>query len=113
MGVWDPEANAIVRLKVDEAVLQQRAPLLTEIVRQGIREGIFTTANPDYAGEVLLYLLQSMGNTHARLLLSFKHERDDLPCIECILATHAAYMDAIERVLGAPPHSFSGSSSVP
>ena len=52
-------------------------------------------------------LLQSMGNTHARLLLSFEQERDEKHCIEEIVATHAAYLDAIERVLGAPPHSFS------
>jgi AcrR family transcriptional regulator len=105
--IWYTDANAIVRLKVDEAVFQQRAPLLTEIVRQGIREGIFTTAYPDQAGEVLMSLLQSMGNTHARLLLSFEQERDEKRCIEEIVATHAAYLDAIERVLGAPPHSFS------
>jgi AcrR family transcriptional regulator len=105
--VWYTDANAIVRLKVDEAVFQQRAPLLTEIVRQGVREGIFTAAYPDQAGEVLMSLLQSMGNTHARLLLSFEQERDEKRCIEEIVATHAAYLDAIERVLGAPPHSFS------
>jgi AcrR family transcriptional regulator len=105
--VWYTDANAIIRLKVDEAVFQQRAPLLTEIVRQGIREGIFTNAYPDQAGEVLMSLLQSMGNTHARLLLSFEQERDEKRCIEEIVATHAAYLDAIERVLGAPPHSFS------
>src|SRR5437899_12050457 len=56
--VWYTDANAIVRQKVDEAVFQQRAPLLTEIVRQGIGEGSFTTAYPDKAGEVLLSLLQ-------------------------------------------------------
>lgn len=106
--VWYSDDNALVRLKVDEAILQQRAPLLTEIVRQGIREGIFTTAYPDKAGEVILYLLQGMGNTHARLLLSLEQKRDDDQClIEEIVATHAAYMDAVERVLGAPPHSFS------
>jgi TetR/AcrR family transcriptional regulator, transcriptional repressor for nem operon len=104
--VWYSDGNAIVRLKVDEAVREQRAPLLTEIVRQGVREGIFTTAYPDYAGEVILSLLQGMGNTHARFLLSFEQERDDLRCIEGIVATHAAYLDAIERMLGAPPHSF-------
>lgn len=107
MRVWYTDANAIVRLKVDEAVFQQRAPLLTEIVRQGVREGIFTAAYPDQAGEVLMSLLQSMGNTHARLLLSFEQERDEKRYIEEIVATHAAYLDAIERVLGAPPHSFS------
>ena len=41
--VWYRDENAIVREKVDTAVLQQRAPLLTEIVRQGVREGVFTT----------------------------------------------------------------------
>ena len=107
MRVWYTDDNAIVRMKVDEAVLQQRAPLLTEIVRQGIGEGSFTIAYPENAGEVLMSLLQGMGNAHARLLLSFEQERDDLSCVEDIVATHAAYMDAIECVLGAPPHSFS------
>ena len=105
--VWYTDDNAIVRQKVDEAILQQRAPLLTEIVRQGIGEGIFTIAYPDHAGEIILSLLQGMGNTHARLLLSLEQEHDDLRCIEEIVATHAAYLDAIERMLGAPPHSFS------
>jgi TetR/AcrR family transcriptional repressor of nem operon len=105
--VWYSDDNALVRLRVDEAILQQRAPLLTEIVRQGIREGIFTTAYPDKAGEVILYLLQGMGNTHVQLLLSLEQKRDDdQHLIEEIVATHAAYMDAVERVLGAPPHSF-------
>jgi AcrR family transcriptional regulator len=102
--VWYTDDNAIVRQKVDEAVIEQRAPLLTEIVRQGIQEGIFTTAYPDQAGEVILSLLQGMGNTHARLLLSLE-ERDELGRVEAIVAVHAAYMDAIERVLGAPQNS--------
>jgi AcrR family transcriptional regulator len=107
MRIWYTDDNAIVRLKVDEAVLQQRAPLLTEIVRQGIREGLFTTAYPDYAGEVILSLLHGMGDTHIRLLLSLDQKGDDdQRLIEEIVATHAAYMDAVERVLGAPSHSF-------
>lgn len=106
--VWYADSNALVRQKVDEAVLQQRAPLITEIVRQGVREGTLTTAYPDTAGEVILSLLQGMGNTHARLLLSLDQKRDDdQHLIEEIATTHAAYMDAVERVLGAPPHSFS------
>ncbi len=108
--VWYADDNAIVRLKVDEAVFEQRAPLVTEIVRQGAREGSFTTAYPDKAGEVILSLLQGMGNTHARLLRALDPENGGatgdgvLRSIEEIVATHAAYMDAIERVLGAPPN---------
>jgi AcrR family transcriptional regulator len=106
--VWYTDANALVRLKVDEAIMAQRAPLVREIVCQGIREGVFTTAYPDQAGEVILTLVQGMGNTHARLLFSLAEasggaagERE-LHNIEQVVATHAAYMDAIERVLGAP-----------
>ena len=47
-----------------------------------------------------------MGSTRARLLLALEDEHDVLESIEAIVTTHAAYMDAIERVLGAPPRSF-------
>lgn len=106
LHVWYTDDNAMVRQKVDEAIFEQRAPLLTEIVRQGVREGIFTTAYPDNAGEVILSLLHGMSNTHARLLLSLEQGSDDQACSKEIVTTHAAYMDAIERVLGTPDHSF-------
>lgn len=102
--VWYSDDNAIVRQKVDDAVIVQRAPLLTAIVRQGIQEGVFTTGYPDQASEVILSLLQGMGNAHARLLLALEQEGDDLARVETIVAVHAAYMEAIERVLGAPAY---------
>ena len=103
--VWYTDDNAIVRQKVDAAVLEQRAPLLAAIVRQGMQEGVFTVAYPDQAGEVILALLQGMGNAHAKQLLAIGQQPDELRCIDDIVATHAAYMEAIERVLGAPPNS--------
>ncbi len=101
LRVWYADDNVIVRQKVDDAVLRQRAPLLAEIVRQGIRERVFTTPYPDQAGEIILSLLRSMSNSHAKLLLSLEHEHDEQQCIKNIVTTHAAYMDAIERVIGA------------
>jgi AcrR family transcriptional regulator len=103
--VWYTDDNALVRQKVEEAVFKQRAPLITGIVRQGVREGLFTTAHPEKAGEVILSLLQGMGNTHARLLLSPELERGDPECIEEIISTYVAYMEAVERMLGVPPNS--------
>jgi TetR/AcrR family transcriptional regulator, transcriptional repressor for nem operon len=111
LRVWYSDDNAIVRLKVDEAVFAQRAPLLNEIVGQGVAEGSFTTTHPGQAGEVILSLLQGMGNTHAKLLLSFEQEPDEQRCVEAIIATHAAYLDAIERVLGAPANAFARTSA--
>lgn len=103
--VWYNDDNAIVRQKVDQAVIKQRAPLLNEIVRQGIQERVFTTAHPEQAGEIILALLHGMGDTHAHLLLALVETPSRLECIDAIVATHAAYMDAIERVLGAPANS--------
>jgi AcrR family transcriptional regulator len=104
LRVWYTDENAIIRQKVDEASFELRLPLLTQIVHQGIQEGRFSTAFPDQAGEIILSLLQGMGNTHARLLLSLEPETEER-CVADIVAVHAAYMDAIERVLGAPPDS--------
>jgi len=100
------DANAVVRQRVDDAIREQRAPWLSEIVRQGVQEGVFTTPFPDQAGHVLMALLQAMGDAHARILLSITHEVNRLSLVEQIVATHAAFAEAIERVLGAPANSF-------
>lgn len=105
--VWYSDSNAVVRLRVAEALARQRAQLLGEIVRQGIREGSFVVAYPDKAGEVIMALLQGMGDRHAELLFTLDQTRDDdQRLIAEVVTTHAAYMDAIERVLGVPPHIF-------
>jgi AcrR family transcriptional regulator len=106
LRVWYTDANAVVRQRVDEAVREQRAPWLSEIVCQGIREGAFTTPFPDQAGQILMALLQAMGDAHARMLLSTTNEVDRPQLVERILATHAAFTEAIERVLGAPRNTF-------
>lgn len=103
--VWYTDGNAVVRRKVDEAVLRQRAPLLNVIVRQGLQEGVFSSAYPEQAGELILYLVQGMADAHARLLFTPEHEPDEQRRIAAVVAIQAACMDAVERVLGAPPHS--------
>jgi AcrR family transcriptional regulator len=105
--VWYSDSNAVVRLRVGEAIARQRAQLLREIVRQGTREGSFVVAYPDKAGEIIVALLQGMGDRHAELLLALDQTRDnDQRLIEEVVTTHAAYMDAIERILGVPSHTF-------
>ena len=105
LRVWYTDDNAIVRQKVDAATIRRRAPLLDEIVRQGIQERTFTLSSPERMGEIILYLIHGMSNTHADLLLSLEHDQDEQRCIDGIVAAYAAYMDAIERVLGTSANS--------
>ncbi|HZO72505.1 MAG TPA: TetR/AcrR family transcriptional regulator [Ktedonobacteraceae bacterium] len=105
--VWYSDSNAVVRLGVAEALARQRAQLLDVIVQQGIQEGSFVVAYPDKAGEVIMALLQGMGDRHAELLFTLDQASDNDQRLSAeIVTTHAAYMDAIERVLGVPAHTF-------
>jgi len=105
LQVWYTDANAVVRQKVEAATTVWRVPLINEIARQGVREGLFSTPFPDLAGEVVLALTNGLGTAHARLMLAFMGDRvpDEPRFIDEALGLHAAFADAIERVLGAPP----------
>jgi len=102
LRVWYNDDNAIVRQKVFATAVKRITPLLSVIIRQGIQEGVLTTPYPDQAGELVLSLIQGLGETYAKMLLSPEAEGGDLQHIQ---RTSAAYSDALERVLGAPPGS--------
>lgn len=104
LRVWFTDDNAIVRQKLRTAAIREIAPLLTEIIRQGIQEGVMTVTYPDQVGEVIASLAQDAGETIGALLLSFDPARDDMQRVE---RTVAVYTDAFERVLGVPAGSLS------
>ena len=58
-----------------------------------------TTHFPDQAGEIIISLIQSLGDAFARVLLANELKPDDLQRLE---GTMQAFNDALERVLGAP-----------
>lgn len=105
LQVWYADSNAIVRQKVEAATLAWRAPLIAEVVRQGVRERVFTSPCPEQAGEIVAGLAQALGTAHARLMLGFAGDPDERRFAAEALALHGAYVDAIERVLGAPQHT--------
>jgi len=58
---WYTDDNAVVRLSVQEAVVKQRAPLLTQIVHKGLREGMFTSDRVLGAPAYSLYRADAAG----------------------------------------------------
>lgn len=113
LKIWYTDGNALVRQKVDEALFEQRVPWIAEIIEQGIREGVFHVDYPKNSAEAILALMHGMSNTHARLILAIMQalaislavEKRVNDLVGEIVTSHAAYMDAIERVLGAPANS--------
>ncbi len=99
LRVWYADENAIVRHKLYIARIKRLTPWLEEIIRQGKREGVFTTPYPDQAARMVISLLEDLAYATVELLLSEEHSPGDLPRLERIAEACA---DALERVLGAP-----------
>ena len=103
MRIWYDDHNALVRQKAFSAAVKRVAPLLGEIIRQGVQEGALKTPYPEQAGEILLTTFQSLGDAFlAPLLLSETPDPDSLDRAEQAIA---AYTDALERILGTPQGS--------
>jgi AcrR family transcriptional regulator len=102
LRVWLADENAIVRQKLFTMSLKQVTPLLAEIIRQGIREGVFTTSYPDQVCHVIVYILQGLSETIIELLVSSETKRDAARIESGVTAYTAALTDALERVLGTP-----------
>ena len=102
LRVWFTDDNAIVRQKLRAIGIREVAPLLAEIIRQGIQEGVMTASYPDQLGEVIASLSQDAGEAIGALILSFGPQREDIQRVE---RTIAAYTHAFERILGMPPGS--------
>ncbi len=99
LRIWYTDENVLVRHKLHVAGVKWITPFFAVIIRQGIEEGVFTTAYPEQISEVIVHLLDDLNASLADLLLTFDAQHDDVQRIERILA---AYTEAIERVLGAP-----------
>jgi AcrR family transcriptional regulator len=94
------DENAIFRHKMHVTRVKRLTPWLETVIREGIREGILTTAYPDQAARMIIALLEDLGDATVDLLLAEERSPDDLPRLARIAEATA---DALERVLGAKP----------
>jgi AcrR family transcriptional regulator len=98
VNVWYADENAILRLKAQAAVLPLIAPLITTIVCQGVREGVFHTDYPEQVSQIIFSMLQSFGDTLTKLIIQQEPDPGAFQRLETLSASH---QDAVERLLGA------------
>ena len=102
LPLWLSDDNAIVRQKLRARAIERITPWLTQIVDQGVREGVFTTRYPDQVGRLLIGLGHDVNEVLFPLLFADRCDSGGLLQVE---RTLAAYTDALERLLGAPEGS--------
>jgi len=101
MPIWYQDDNTLMREKMNRVSQERMTPLFSQIVQQGIQEGIFRAAYPAEISAIVLQTLMTMGDTLVRLLLSTK----DRPAWESIQQKIDAYNDSLARLLGAESRS--------
>jgi hypothetical protein len=100
--VWHADANAIMRQKQEAASIKRIGPMLAEIVRQGMEEGVFSTKYPEQFGNIFVGLSHGFEEKLVELLLTDHPPPDALQRLEALIG---AYSDSMERILGTPPGS--------
>jgi AcrR family transcriptional regulator len=100
--VWHTDANAIMRQKQETASIKRIAPMLAEIVRQGVTEGVFTTKYPEQFAGMFVGISRGFEDKLFELLLADHPPPNALQQLEAVID---AYSDSVERILGAPPGS--------
>ena len=101
--VWYSDDNALVRQKMLARTVERMSPFFTEIIKQGIQEGAFTTPYPEVAGQVTINLIYDLAFDSGQMFISEdSKETENLQKVEFL---YAAYSDVLERVLGAPKGS--------
>ncbi len=102
LKIWYSDDNVLLREKELAAGKKVMVPLLKEVLRQGITEGLLVTPHPEQMTEVLVSLILSLSDTLGALILAGQARSTDVAQVE---ATVAAYTYAIERALGTAPDS--------
>jgi len=100
LRIWYADENALFRHKLYQARLTRLTPLLSQIIQQGVEEGVFTTPFPDQAARTILSLLEDLGYATVELLLVEEGKHPDIPRL---IQIGEATADALERVLGMKP----------
>jgi AcrR family transcriptional regulator len=102
MKNWYSDENALARQKMLTRTGEQMGPFFTEIIKQGVREGVFSTPYPEVASEVTINLMYDLAFASGQVLMSEEVKQDEIQQVETL---YAAYGDVLERILGAPKGS--------
>jgi hypothetical protein len=110
MRAWYADENALFRQKMTAMMIKRATPWLGAIIRQGVRDGAFTTPYPDQVAEVIYSMMLGLGDAFVDLILGQRQKanQDGRRTDENIRRAQtvtAAYTDALERVLGVPTGS--------
>ncbi|MUL82498.1 MULTISPECIES: TetR/AcrR family transcriptional regulator [unclassified Mycolicibacterium] len=102
--LWHDENNALLRQKMTQGSMRTTAPLLESIIRQGCAEGVFDTDYPHEAAGIITAMGLHLADAFIDAIEADGAVGSDIsgPNAQKVVG---AYVQAFERILGAPPGS--------
>jgi len=102
LEVWIADGNAVTREKVRRLTVRWMGPILSQVIRKGVAEGVVHTETPEETAQILMYLALGVQQLATELLLA---RRRGEVSFEQVRRTFEAYTRAFERILGVPERS--------
>ncbi len=96
------DKNLILRYKMDKIANELTIPLLSAILEQGKKEGVFKIEFPKATARIILLYGSSLGEYNAELMMSLKENPDN---VEEMKKHFNIYQTSVQRILGAPEGS--------
>lgn len=100
--VFHNDDNLRMKDKLLKRILHISTPLLTHIIKQGVKERSFKTPYSDHLAPLIFHMGFYLRDEFAAVIVRSKIEKSE---IKRIIDTCMMYQDAIERLLGAPKKS--------
>ncbi|WP_454790645.1 TetR/AcrR family transcriptional regulator [Mycolicibacterium lutetiense] len=102
--LWHDENNALLRQKMTQGSMRTTAPLLESIIRQGCAEGVFDTDYPHEAAGIITGMGLHLADAFIGAIEADGATGSDIsgPNARKVVG---AYLQAFERILGAPAGS--------
>ena len=102
--LWRDENNALLRQKISQETMRNTTPMLEAIIRQGCDEGVFDTGYPHEAAVIITGMGLHLADAFIDALDADGSIGVDItgPHTQGLLD---AYLQAFERILGAPAGS--------
>jgi len=99
---WSLPGNALTREKARRLAAERLGPIFARIIRQGIEEGSLTATYPEETARAVLAMAQGVQELAAEYFLA---RQAGTVTFEACRRTFAAFTEAFERIVGAPPGS--------
>jgi len=97
------DENYILRDRMFRSSTKKNGPIIAQIVKQGIKEGVFNTTYPEAIGEIMINHGKVLNEGIVNMILD--PHKDPEQCIELMIHKTQIYQDTLERILGAKPGS--------